>query len=71
MARVPPLTSTPRFVPTAALRVVSSLSMLLFDQSLRWRPGSVVCRPVQALRHAHESKWLVQLLGVCLPAQVV
>jgi hypothetical protein len=71
MARVPPLTSTPRFTPTAALRVVSSPSMLLPHESQRWRPGSVVCRPVQALRHAHKSKWFVQLLGVCLPAQVV
>ena len=71
MTRVPPLTSTPRYAPTAGLFVVSSPSMLPFDKSQRWRPGSVVCRPVQALRHAHKTKWFVQLLGVCLPAQVV
>jgi hypothetical protein len=29
-----------------------------------------VCRRLQALRHAHNFKWFVQLLGVCLPAQV-
>jgi hypothetical protein len=45
--------------------------MLLFDQLLRWRLGSVVRRLVQALRRAHESKWVVQLLGMCLLAQVV
>ena len=69
MTRVP-LTSTPRYAPTADLCVVSSPSMLPFDKSQRWRPGSVVCRRVQALRHARNFKLFVQLLGVCLPAQV-
>ena len=70
MTRVPPLTSTPRYAPTAGLCVVSSPSMLPFDESQRWRPGSVVCRRAQALRRARNFKQFVQLLGVCLPAQV-